>query len=191
MNEEDGATPLDQDEADELIPSHITTRRELNEWEQENIASALSWITRRRGDQLLTLEFVRELHHRMFGATWRWAGTLRKTIKTIGIPPEQIQEQLRILLADTQYQTDEGAVSADEIAIRFHHRLVWIHPFPNGNGRHARMLTDLLLRQLGAEPFTWGRTRIEDQGPVREAYVAALRAADGGDYEPLRRFVRS
>jgi Fic-DOC domain mobile mystery protein B len=188
---DDAATPLDQDEADDLIPDHITTRQELNEWEQNNIAAALSWIGSRRSQSVLSVDFVRDLHQQMFGETWRWAGTFRKSIKTIGIPPEQIQEQMRNLLADTQYQIDKGDLSADEIAVRFHHRLVCIHPFPNGNGRHARMLTDLLLRQLGAEAFIWGRTRIENQGPVREAYVAALRAADAGDYEQLWRFVRT
>jgi Fic-DOC domain mobile mystery protein B len=163
----------------------------LNEWERENIASALSWIGRRRRVPLLSLDFLRELQRRMFARTWRWAGKFRTTVRTIGVSPEQIHERLVNLLDDTRYQVDEDSMSPDEIGVRFPHRLVAIHPFPNGNGRHTRMMTDLLLKELGAESFTWGSARLEVEGSGRDQYVAALKAPDAGEYEILRRFVRT
>ena len=132
----DGQTPLDPDEVEGLIPSYVRTRQELNEWEQANIASAIAWLSqRRRRNPVLSLSFLRELHRRMFGKTWRWAGKFRTSGKTIGIPADQITEAVYNLLEDTKEQVKNRGSSADEIAVRFHHGLVRIHPFPNGNGR--------------------------------------------------------
>ena len=188
----DGQTPLDPDEAEGLIPSYVRTRQELNEWEQANIASAIAWLSqRRRRNPVLSLSFLRELHRRMFGKTWRWAGKFRTSGKTIGIPADQITEAVYNLLEDTKEQVKNRGSSADEIAVRFHHGLVRIHPFPNGNGRHAREMTDQLLRELGQPPFSWGSANSGDTGKARSAYLLALRAADQGDLELLRTFVRS
>jgi len=126
----------------------------------------------------------------MFDRTWRWAGTYRTTEKNIGIAPARIAEEVRKLVQDTKTQRDAKVAPLDEIAARFHHRLVSIHPFPNGNGRHARLLTDRLLAAHGAEPFTWGRDDLERAGEARECYLAALRAADARDFAPLLAFVR-
>jgi len=187
-----GATPLDPDEAEGLIPDHISTRGELNAWEQVNIGKGAEWLRRRgRGEPLLTQGVLREIHERMFSDTWTWAGRFRQTLKNIGVPPEMIVEQVHNLLGDTRSWIDHGSFSADEIACRFHHRLVSIHPFPNGNGRHARLMTDALLRELGGEEFTWGSGSIDDQGEVRNRYLQVLRSADIGDYGPSLVFVRS
>lgn len=187
-----GATPLDPDEAEGLIPDHISTRGELNAWEQVNIGKGAEWLRRRgRGEPVLTQSVLREIHRRMFSDTWTWAGRFRQTLKNIGVPPEMIVEQVHNLLGDTRYWIDHSSFSADEIACRFHHRLVSIHPFSNGNGRHARLMTDALLRELRAEAFTWGSGSIDDQGDVRNRYLRALRSADLGDYAPLLLFVRS
>jgi Fic-DOC domain mobile mystery protein B len=140
---------------------------------------------------VLSVEFLRELHRRMFGKTWRWAGTFRKTGKTIGVLASQIPEAVRNLLENVRAQIAGGGQMPDEMAIRFHHELVRIHPFANGNGRHARQLTDLLLQQLGRPPFSWGSADLDRVGTARTTYIAALREADRGDLDPLRRFVRS
>jgi Fic-DOC domain mobile mystery protein B len=127
----------------------------------------------------------------MFGRTWKWAGTYRATEKNLGIAPARIAGEVRELLENTRVQIAGKVSQVDEIAARFHHRLVWIHPFPNGNGRHARLLTDLLLAANGAAPFTWGRRDLEHASEARERYLAALRAADARDLAPLLEFVRS
>ena len=187
-----GTTPLDADEAAGLLPGHITTREQLDEWEAENILEGERWARgpARRRDPLDDA-FLRELHRRMFGRTWRWAGTFRKTEKNIGIAPNRIAEEVRKLIEDTGAQLAAKVAPLDEVAARFHHRLVSIHPFPNGNGRHARLLTDLVLEANGAAPFSWGRSDLEHAGMARERYLAALRAADARDIAPLIAFVRS
>lgn len=186
-----GATPLDADEAAGLLPGHITSREQLDEWEADNILAGERWArsTARRRDPLDDA-FLRELHQRMFGRTWKWAGTYRATEKNIGIAPPDIAQEVRKLLENTRAQLAAKVAPLDEIAARFHHRLVWIHPFPNGNGRHARLLTNLLLESNGAKPFSWGRDDLEHAGEARDRYLAALRAADARDFAPLLAFVR-
>jgi len=186
-----GATPLDPDEARGLIPRHIRTQAELNQWEQANVLDGSAWAMRARESDVLSERFVRELHRRLFGNTWRWAGTFRTTGKNIGVDAAQVAVQLRELLENTRYWIEHRTFGLDEIAVRFHHRLVAIHPFPNGNGRHARLMTDVLLRRNDAGAFSWGGTNLDAAGDARERYLAALRAADAGDYLPLLAFVRS
>lgn len=185
-------TPLDPDEAEGLIPEHLATRGELNAWEQVNIAKAVDWLRKRKsGESVLDLGFLRELHRQMFSDTWSWAGEFRRTLKNLGVSPESIAEETCKLLADARYWIDHDSYPLDETAVRFHHRLVAIHPFPNGNGRHARLMTDLLLQEIKASAFTWGSGSIDDRGAVRDRYIQALRSADAGDYAPLMAFVRS
>jgi len=172
-----------------LIPSHITTQAELNEWEHDNIIEGERWAFARRRKDLLTAEFLKRLHRKMFGATWKWAGHWRTTEKNIGIAPERIPEAVRQLLLDVGTQLDTHSYPIREIAARLHHRLVQIHPFPNGNGRVARTYTDLLLRDHGEQRFRWGEGDLARSGDVRDRYIAALRAADGHDYGPLFRFL--
>jgi Fic-DOC domain mobile mystery protein B len=186
-----GATPLDPDEARGLIPAHIRTQAELNQWEQANVLEGSTWALRSRERDFLSEGFVRELHRRMFGNTWRWAGRFRTTGKNIGVDSLQIGVKLRDLLNDTNYWLEHRTYAVDEIAVRFHHRLVAIHPFPNGNGRHARLMTDVLLKRHGATAFAWGGANLESAGGARDRYLAALRTADAGDFAPLRAFVRS
>jgi Fic-DOC domain mobile mystery protein B len=187
-----GTTPLDPDESAGLLPGHIATREQLDEWEAENILEGQRWAAgaAKRRD-ILDDAILRELHRRMFGRTWKWAGTYRSTEKNLGVAPARIAEEARQLLENTRAQIAAKVAPIDEVAARFHHRLVWIHPFPNGNGRHARLLTDLLLAANGAEPFTWGRGDLEHAGEARVRYLAALRAADARDFSPLLAFVRS
>jgi Fic-DOC domain mobile mystery protein B len=188
----DGATPLDPDDAEGLIPSHIESRAELNEWEQANIAKAVFWMAERRvRGPVLALDFLRELHHRMFGDTWRWAGQFRNTAKNLGISPAAIPESLGNLLEDTKYWIKNATFTVDEIAARFHHRLVQIHAFPNGNGRHGRLMTDALLEECGVAPFTWGSADLDALGTARTSYLSALRRADAGDFAELLALVRT
>jgi len=184
-----GATPLDPDEVRGLIPSHITTQAELNEWEHDNIVDGERWAFAHRRNDLLTAEFLKHLHRKMFGATWKWAGRWRTTEKNIGIAPERIPEAVRQLLLDVAAQLEAHSYPIRETAARLHHRLVQIHPFPNGNGRVARTYTDLLLREHGEERFRWGEGALIESGDARDRYVAALCAADGRDYGPLLGFL--
>lgn len=190
FEQDDAATPLSEEEKDGLIPSYITLRGELNEAEQANILEAEEWAFKRKRD-VLGEQFLNDLHGRMYGRVWRWAGEYRHTGKNIGVDAYRIPTELRQLLDDCRYWIENATYPPDEIAARFHHRLVWIHAYPNGNGRHARLATDLLLAALGRERFTWGRVNLVDAGETRQAYVAALRAADNRDYGPLLGFVRT
>lgn len=163
----------------------------MNEWEQANIAAAVVWLEEKRPEPVLTMPFLQELHRRMFDKTWTWAGVFRWTGKNIGVLPSSIREDLNNLLNDTDYGIEHRTYSTDEVAARFHHRLVSIHPFPNGNGRHARLMTQALQDQLGVRRFSWGRGSLVKDGETRTAYLRALQAADGGVYEQLMAFVRS
>ena len=190
IEEIDGSTPLTEEEREQLIPSYITLRRELNEAEQANILDAESWAFGRKRD-VLNERFLTDLHNRMFGRVWRWAGSYRRSQKNVGIDAYRIPVNLRQLTEDCRYWIEHETYSPDEIATRFHHRLVTIHPFPNGNGRHARLATDLLLTKLGQERFSWGRVNLVDASETRDTYINALRAADKHDYGRLLAFVRS
>ena len=185
----DDATPLPPEEQRDLIPN-LAFRRELNEAEQENIARAQDWALGRRRD-LLSEKFISDLHKRMLGDVWRWAGNFRTTERNLGIPFYEIPTALRQLLDDVKAWVKYKSIPPDEIAVRFHHRLVQIHPFPNGNGRHARLMADLLIMQLGQDRFPWGRANLQQAGDVRRRYIDALRAADNHDIAPLLAFARS
>lgn len=187
-----GATPLDPDESEGLIPTHITTREELNRLEQENIVEAMQWLKTSRPKSILDEIFLRKLHLQMFGQVWKWAGQFRDSNKNVGVAKEGIGVELRNLCENTKTQIEHKSYPPDEIAWRFHHRLVSIHPFPNGNGRHARLATDLLLDRILHIPlFTWGGMSGVPVGDLRAAYLDGLRAADRGDYGKLAKFVRS
>ncbi len=192
MEQTDGATPLDPNEIEGLRIKYITTRSELDRWEQENIQDALAWLDRRRKTNILTESFIGQLHEKMFGKVWQWAGEFRKTDKNIGVSWMKIPTELRMLLDDIKFWIENSTYAPDEIAYRFHHKLVWIHPFPNGNGRHARMMTDLILEEtLNKEPFTWGSQTLTNPGETRRKYIEALKKADNQNYTELAIFVRS
>jgi len=188
--EDDAATPLTPDERAQLIPTYITTRAQLNEAEQANIADADLWAFRRKRD-VLDEAFLLNLHKRMLNGVWKWAGSFRQTERNIGIQAYRLGVELRQLLDDVRYWVEHQTFSPDEIAVRFHHRLVFIHPFPNGNGRHARLAADLLAVQLGQKRFSWGSANLVTADETRATYAAALKAADAHDIGPLLAFGRS
>lgn len=190
LPEEDGQTALSDEEREGLVPSYITLRSELNEAEQANILDAEHWAFRQRST-VLGVDYLNDLHKRMFGRVWRWAGRFRTTGKNIGVPAYRIRTDLQELINDCSCWIENGTYEPDEIAARFHHRLVQIHPYPNGNGRHARLAADVLLTRLGRPRFTWGSKNLVDSSETRTRYVHALRAADRHDYAPLLAFVRS
>lgn len=191
FDEPDDATPLEPEEREGLLQTWITYRRELNEAEQTNIAAGTAWAWRARRRDLLSEEFLRQLHKRLFGDVWAWAGEFRRTERNIGIEPVRIPVELRTAFDDARYWIEHETFPPDEIAVRLHHRLVAIHPFPNGNGRTTRLMGDLVAARLGQEPFTWGRQNLTDVSETRARYVAALRAADNHDIGPLLEFARS
>ncbi|RAN34446.1 mobile mystery protein B [Hyphomonas pacifica] len=194
FQEPDDATPLVPAERDGLKLTWITTRADLNAAEQDNIDAGAAWAFRSRRANILTVAFSIALHRQMFGQVWDWAGHYRTTERNIGIAPYRIGTETAQLFDDAAFWVANETYEPDELAVSLHHRLVFVHPFPNGNGRHARMMADLLIRRLGAPPFSWGSNRddgvIHDIGELRKRYVSALRAADGNDYEPLIAFAR-
>lgn len=188
---DDASTPLMEEEKEGLIPTWISLRSELNAVERKGVLGAEQWAFNRKHGDILTEAFICKLHQRMFKDVWHWAGQFRKTAKNIGVSSWQITTELRNLLESTQYWTSHRTYPPDEIAVRFHHKFVWIHPFPNGNGRLGRMMTDILLKNLGQSRFTWGQGSLIKVSETRHAYVTALREADEGKIGPLLYFVRS
>lgn len=182
-----GATPLDPDELEGLKFKHVTTRGQLDHLEQGNIQNGLVWLQRHKGTDILNEVFIRALHKRLFGDVWEWAGTFRLTEKNIGVDPVQIGVELRKLLDDAQFWVEHGTYEPFETAVRLHHRLVYIHLFPNGNGRHARIVADALLTKVFEQAvIDWaGGYDLQAMNERRDHYINALRAADGGDFGPL------
>jgi Fic-DOC domain mobile mystery protein B len=190
MQYPEGATPLDPNELGGLKHKHITKQIELNQLEQANIESGLRWLGRQRAD-VLTDRFATTLHSRLFGDVWDWAGKFRKTEKSVGIDAIHIPVELRTLMDDAKYWVENKTYPPSEAATRFHHRLVKIHPFPNGNGRHARIMADAVLERVyKAKPIDWtGGHDLQKIGARRTAYIAALKAADRDDMRPLMEFI--
>jgi Fic-DOC domain mobile mystery protein B len=188
--DDEANTPLTAEEREQLIPTYISIRAELNEAEQINITDGLRWAARARDFNVFDDAHLRELHRRMFKDVWRWAGQYRITPRNIGIEAYRIPTEVRQLTGDARYWAENEVYSADECAIRFGHRLVSIHPFPNGNGRHSRIVADILAVRLGQPTFSWGKTTLVDPTETRKAYIAALQAADAGEIQPLLIFAR-
>lgn len=187
----DGATPLDPDELSGLKFKHLSTRGELDQLEQAGITDGLKWLAKQKNPKVLSEVFALELHKRLFGRVWKWAGTFRRTEKNIGVDPVQVAIQLRQLLDDARYWVEHETYTPKELAARFHHKLVFIHPFPSGNGRHARIMADAVLTKLLNQPaIDWaGGCRLEAMNARRNEYIAALRAADRQDFSELLAFV--
>src|SRR6478735_5790326 len=182
-----GQTPLDENEIEGLLISTIATYEELNEFEQQNIEQAILWTLTRTFKQpkILTEEFIKEVHKRMYSEVWKWAGEFRKTNKNIGIEPFKIGPELKYLLDDVNYWINNKTYTPDEIALRFKHRLVSIHCFPNGNGRHSRLMADILIEKAFKLPvFSWGASILSMQNNSRTEYLKAVKAADKGDINP-------
>lgn len=189
----DGQTPLDEDEKEGLLIPTITTRGDLDEFEQLGVEKANEWLLRKKLSigKILSEKFVRDLHKKMFSDIWSWAGEFRKTEKNIGVDPFTITIELRNLLDDCKYWIDKKVFEEDEIAVRLSHRMVWIHPFANGNGRHSRLMADVLVNKGFGKPyFTWGSINLTKEGEARDKYLTALRKADEQDYKPLIEFAR-
>ncbi len=189
------ATPIDPDELKDLIPDYISTMGELNQLEQANIADAYVWVNKQSLEDVLNVTFILKLHEHMFHQVWKWAGKQRRSNKNIGVMKENIMNDLAQLLGNTDYWIKNKTYPPDEIATRFHHRLVQIHVFTNGNGRHSRLMTDLLLKKCGVPKFSWGtngaHTALEVEGKTRSEYLEALKAADNDDFDLLLKFVKS
>ncbi|MEZ4811867.1 MAG: mobile mystery protein B [Allomuricauda sp.] len=189
-----GQTPLDEDEKEGLLIPTIATREELDEFEQQNIEEAIQWLLARslKPEQILNEKFVCKLHKQMFGNVWAWAGKFRKTDKNLGIDKWQIPIALKSLCDDTLFWIENEVYSAEEIAIRFKHRIVFIHCFPNGNGRHSRLMGDVIIEKIfGQAMFSWGAKDLTMEGDTRTSYLKALKKADDNNFESLLDFARS
>jgi Fic-DOC domain mobile mystery protein B len=190
----DGQTPLDEEEKEGLLLSSIATRGELDEFEQQNIEQAVQWTLTRnfKPEVIFTENFIRTVHKRMYAGVWSWAGEFRKTNKNLGVDKWQIPTELKNLLDDALYWYEHKTYPPDELALRFKHRLVSIHCFPNGNGRHSRLMADLVIDKIYSLPvFSWGSAQPAVEGAPRKTYLKAIKAADKGDYNLLLAFARS
>lgn len=188
-----GQTPLEEEEKEGLKIASISTKGELDELEQKNMEDAVVWLYGRKlkADKILTTDFICDLHKRMFGKVWKWAGRFRTTEKNLGVRVYEIPVALKILLDDTKCWLENSTYPPDETAIRFKHRIVSIHCFPNGNGRHSRLMADVLVEKIFELPvFTWGAARLYDDSDTRKIYIDAVRQADRGNWEPLMGFAR-
>lgn len=188
-----GQTALTEEEKRDLIPSLIN-REDLDAFEQENILEARKWVMQKtilaRLD-VFSEKFLLNLHKRMYAQVWKWAGCFRKTNKNICVEYYQIQTEVRHLIGDVEYWLENKTYSITDLAVIFHHRLVKIHLFPNGNGRHSRMCADIIIAKLGGEKLTWGRNfDLTKQDETRRSYIDALREADNGNYGPLLKFAK-
>jgi Fic-DOC domain mobile mystery protein B len=189
-----GQTELDEDEKDGLLIKSITIREELNEFEQQNIEKAIQWTFGRKlkKEQLLSEKFIKELHKKMYGDVWKWAGEFRKSEKNIGVKSYLIATELRILLDDCLFWIDNNVYQQEEIAVRFKHRLVSIHCFANGNGRHSRLIADLIMEKLFVGSFfSWGGNNLVNQTDSRLNYIMAIKLADANKIESLIEFAKS
>jgi len=189
-----GQTPLDEEEKDGLLILTIATRGELDEFEQQNIEKTVQWILGRtfKPELFFTEDFVRMLHKRMYADVWAWAGEFRKTNKNIGVDKWKIPSDLKYLLDDAKYWHENNTYTQDEIAVRFKHRIVSIHCFPNGNGRHSRLMADIIIEKIYKQRvFSWGAANLSDEGDTRKSYLKAVKTADRGDYSLLLAFARS
>ena len=190
----EGQTPLDEDEKEGLKIKSITTQNELDEFEQLNIEKAVEWTIHAnlKPEKILTEKFIKNLHKKMYGDVWKWAGEFRKSDKNIGIKWTHIGVELKNLLGDTKYWMENKTYAPEEIAIRFKHRIVAIHCFPNGNGRHSRMMADIIIESIfGKEIFSWHKSNMVKADDTRKEYINALRKADNGDIYPLIEFAKN
>jgi Fic-DOC domain mobile mystery protein B len=190
----DGQTPLDDEEKEGLLIQTIATRGELDEFEQQNIESAIQWSIglSLKPDLIFTESFVRSVHKRMYDQVWKWAGEFRKSNKNIGTDKWQIPTSLKSLLDDTKYWYEKNVYEPDEIAMRFKHRIVSIHCFPNGNGRHSRLMADIIIQKVFMKPeFSWGTSAFISDTAARDNYLKAIKLADKGDFSLLLEFARS
>ncbi|MCF8378809.1 MAG: mobile mystery protein B [Bacteroidales bacterium] len=189
-----GQTPIEEEEKEELKIKTISTRGELDEFEQANIEKAIEWSmkTKFTYEQILTIGFIKGVHKKMFSDVWGWAGSFRKTNKNIGVDKYSIEQELWKLLDDCKFWIENKTFPDDELAIRFKHRMVKIHPFPNGNGRHSRLCADILIsKAFKNKVFTWGSKNLSDQSDTRAKYLSAIYEADKENIKPLLEFARS
>ena len=190
----DGQTPLDEDDKEGMLIKAIATHGELDEFEQQNIEQAVQWTLKRsfKQEEVFTEPLLKEVHKKMYGDVWAWAGEFRKTNKNIGVDKWQIPVELKTLLDDTIFWIANKVYEPDELTVRFKHRLVSIHCFPKGNGRHSRLMADIIIEKLFKQPvFSWGAGELVHVGDVRKKYLDGIKAADKGDYKLLITFARS
>lgn len=188
-----GETPID--DISGLRVKGISTRAQLNAAEAENVLKAtLKYLASRpsRRTAPFSVAWMLKLHREMFGHVWSWAGEIRTCDLNIGVPYFQVRQELYNLAEDLATWRKFGHDFVEQAA-RLHFRSVRIQPFLNGNGRWARMLANILLKQNRSPIVEWPEEVIGTESTVRNEYIAAIKEADGGDDEPLialhRRFL--
>ncbi|RLA29618.1 MAG: mobile mystery protein B [Gammaproteobacteria bacterium] len=178
-----------------LSSSPPPSDEDINQAELVGIVEATDWAKKTRLSPN-EVKFWQRLHAQMFGQVWSWAGEWRQHEPNIGVPPQDIQPDMKNLQDDLAFWLSEKCdMAALELIARFHHRLVYIHPFSNGNGRWGRLITDVLAaRVLGMTPLTWARGGhgLRDiESDERKKYIATIKAADKGEFGPLMEYLKS
>lgn len=194
INYKDGQTPLSEEEKEGLLIKSITTHQELDEFEQMNIERAIEWtlIKKFKMEYVLSEKFIKELHYKMFNNVWEWAGKFRLSEKNLGVKFHRIGTELKQLNDDCAFWVKNQTFSEEEIAIRYKHRIVYIHCFPNGNGRHSRLMADIIISHLfNKNVFTWSSASLVNGGEQRTTYLNAIKEADKHDIKPLIDFAKS
>ena len=189
-----GATP--GGDTSGLLLEHLSTTTARNAAETEAISRAYDkYVFRARrkkqGTEWLTDDFIRRVHADMLGTIWEWAGKYRQTKFNLGVDPHLIREQIKLFTEDFLYWNGtESTMSVIEIAARIQHRLTNIHPFTNGNGRHARLITDIFLHSRKLPIPQWPQIQLMAQGnEIGEQYITAMKKADNGDINDLIQFI--
>jgi Fic-DOC domain mobile mystery protein B len=194
LNYIEGQTPLSEEEKEGLKLRTVENRTDLDEAEQSNIVHAIEWTLHNspKLPEILSEDYIKKVHKKMFGEVWKWAGAYRKTNKNLGVDKFEISTELRKVFDDCAFWIEHNTFSEEEIAIRFKHRIVLVHPFANGNGRHSRLLGDILISKFFRQPvFSWGSRSLIKKGEARASYLAALHKADEGNYQDLITFARN
>ena len=189
----DGQTPIDEEEKEGLRIKSITTRAELDEFEQYNIEKAIEWTIGKKwnSDFILSEDFIKQLHYKMFCDVWTWAGEFRKTNKNMGVAFYQIPTSLKQLIDNSKYWLENKTYNDDEFAIRFKHQIVSIHCFSNGNGRHSRLMADIIISQIFKKAvFNWSMNSLNKDVENRTLYLQAIKKADKGDISELITYAR-
>lgn len=186
------------DDTSGLILTHLTTRTERNAAEAHIISLAYDKYIfearrKKQGARWFTNEFICAVHRDMFGSIWDWAGKYRTDNLNIGVDWRLISEQIHLLCDDFLYwDSTTSTMTVLEVAARLQNRLTKIHPFRNGNGRHARLITDIFFYSRRHPLPEWPQTHLMSEGhQIRELYIAAMQKADQGDFSSLIRFLEN
>lgn len=166
---------FDPDKHDNILG--ITDLDLLYENEALGIIRAQQYILDLDANFVFDSRLILDLHHIVFGNLYLWAGKWRNVVTNIGIDVGKIPYAIAEYADHVNYMKNAAMDREGLVNCLFytHHRYTQIHPFNNGNGRTARLITDLVANMNGYQNI---QLYVRDAGAERENYKAALKAAD-------------